>query len=440
VTRLAAPLAGPPLVSGRRPVVGHALELMRDPLGLMLRGQREHGDVFALALPGRRTVALLGPEHNRLVFAETDRRLSFSLAYPFLVRMLGPESAISSDEAYEEKRPLMMPFFRSGALGPSVTSMELETRRFVDRLGGSGEFEMTATFGELTLAVAARTLLGDETSVDIAVWSRRYHDLAAGFDPITPGWLPAPHLLRSRRAGKTLRAALRDLLAIRRASPGARPDFLQHLADSRDRDGRPLSDEAATALALGLLVAAQKTTAGHLSWALIDLIRHPEHIERIRAEVRTRGLAPPLTVGALHRLDHLLNCLRETERLHPIIALILRVATEPLEAGGYRIDPGTSVLLSPAASHRRPAQFPDPDAFHPDRFTGGDAAAQLIGFGGGAHRCLGMRFAQLEMCVVLSQLLAAYDFWLLDPDPRPNRNATTAKWPQATRVRYRRRG
>lgn len=430
----------PPLVSGGWPLVGHALELVRDPLGLMTRGEREHGRVFRVALPRRRAVALLGPEHNRFVFADTDHRLSFNLAYPALVRMLGPDSALASDASYEEKRGLMMPFFRGGALGPSVTAMELETRRFLDRLGPSGEFEMTATFREVTLAIAARTLLGEETSVDIATWSRWYRDLVGGFDPITPPWVPVPHLVRSRRAGRKLRAALRELLAVRRADPGARPDFLQYLADLRDDDGDPISDGTVVALTLGLLLAAEQGSAGHLSWALIDLIHHPEQLARVRAEALSTGLATPFTVGAVHRLTHLLNCLRETERLHPILATILRVATGPLEVGGFRIDPGTLVLVSPAATHRMPEQFPDPDTFDPDRYTDPGVAGGLIGFGGGVHRCLGMRFAHLEMAIILSQLLTAYDFALLDPDPQPNRSLTTGKWPQPTRVRYRRRG
>jgi sterol 14-demethylase len=38
----------PPTVSGGLPVLGHALETMRDREKLFTRGYREHGDVFAI--------------------------------------------------------------------------------------------------------------------------------------------------------------------------------------------------------------------------------------------------------------------------------------------------------------------------------------------------------------------------------------------------------
>ncbi len=64
---------------------------------------------------------------------------------------------------------------------------------------------------------------------------------------------------------------------------------------------------------------------------------------------------------------------------------------------------------------------------------------ELIGFGAGVHRCLGVHFAYLEMTVVLTQILRRYDLQLVDPDPQPVPGIKT-KWPQTPcRVRYRAR-
>ena len=63
----------------------------------------------------------------------------------------------------------------------------------------------------------------------------------------------------------------------------------------------------------------------------------------------------------------------------------------------------------------------------------------LVGFGGGVHRCLGVHFAYLEMTVVLARLLQWFDLELQDTDPRPVAGPKT-KWPASPcRVRYRRR-
>jgi|tagenome__1003787_1003787.scaffolds.fasta_scaffold19307516_2 hypothetical protein len=63
-----------PLVSGGAPVIGHTLEFLREPVALLQRGSREHGEVFGLRLGGQTAVVLLGADNHRFFFAETDGR------------------------------------------------------------------------------------------------------------------------------------------------------------------------------------------------------------------------------------------------------------------------------------------------------------------------------------------------------------------------------
>ena len=95
------------------------------------------------------------------------------------------------------------------------------------------------------------------------------------------------------------------------------------------------------------------------------------------------------------------------------------------------------ILISPAVAHRLPEQYPQPDEYRPDRFLSDPRGMrELIGFGGGTHRCLGVHFAYLEMKVILSMLLQRYHLELIDPDPQPVPGGHT-KWPQSPfRVRY----
>src|SRR5436190_6965899 len=77
----------PPVVSGALPVLGHVPAFLRDPVAVLERGHREHGLLYTLRLGNRPAVVMLGPEHNRFFFAETDQRLSIRAAYPFFMRM-----------------------------------------------------------------------------------------------------------------------------------------------------------------------------------------------------------------------------------------------------------------------------------------------------------------------------------------------------------------
>jgi len=131
------------------------------------------------------------------------------------------------------------------------------------------------------------------------------------------------------------------------------------------------------------------------------------------------------------------RALHETERLHPVAFVVARIAGRPFEVDGYRVRAGSMVMVSPALAHRLPGPYPNPGGYEPDRFLRDPRGMrELIGFGGGTHRCLGVHFAYLEMKVILTMLLQRYELELIDPDPQPVPGGHT-KWPQSPcRVRY----
>lgn len=77
-----------PMVSGSRFFVGHALELNADPKGLLERGRREHGAVFALGGLAGRQMVVVGSGKLKKQFFESPRTLSFMEAG---IQVLKPE-------------------------------------------------------------------------------------------------------------------------------------------------------------------------------------------------------------------------------------------------------------------------------------------------------------------------------------------------------------
>ncbi len=198
-----------------------------------------------------------------------------------------------------------------------------------------------------------------------------------------------------------------------------------------------MPDDILIHLIIMLVWAGHETTTGQISWGLIDLLRHPGELERAREELD--GLPETMNAKDVRRLAHLDRCLHESERLHPVAPMMVRSTVEPMEVEGREIPTGAMVMLSPAMTHRLEEEFPEPDAYRPDRYVEApEQLRKLIGFGGGLHRCLGMRFAYLEMTVVLARLLQRYEFTLRDEDPQPI-TGQGAKWPESTAVAYRRR-
>jgi sterol 14-demethylase len=436
----------PPIISGGSlPFIGQGLSFLREPLELLERGYREHGRVFGLKLGGKRMAVVLGPELNELFFRETDQRLSIRAGYPFFARMFSDRLYFLADkDEYQEQRQFVLPMFKGPQLHAYIPMMLEEIERLMTALGDEGELELVHTFGTLVMNIAIRCFLGrgfrerlGDRFFDI------FRDFSAGMDPVLPGWLPLPHLLRSARAKKRLHQTLQGVIDERRQMASPPDDFLQRLVDGSYTSGNKIPDKVIIDLILLMSWAGHETTAGHTSWAIIDILQHPEIAQRLRDEQNAAWAddSAPLEMAHLNELKVLERALKETERLHPVAFVLIRQAIEdiPLPTG-HVLPKGWMVAISPWISHRLPEVFEAPERFDPDRFLPerGEKLTNLVGFGGGVHRCAGVNFAYLEMKVIVTVLLRHYELELLDKDPQPIRGSHT-KWPESPcRVRYHR--
>ncbi|HEY5054024.1 MAG TPA: cytochrome P450, partial [Solirubrobacterales bacterium] len=194
-----------------------------------------------------------------------------------------------------------------------------------------------------------------------------------------------------------------------------RDDILSLMVAARHEDGSPMSEAEIRDELLTLLVAGHETTATALSWAMERLTRHPEKLERLRAETLADEEA------------YLTATIQETLRLRPVIVLVIRHLTEPVEIGGYELPAGVKVTPCIHLVHRDPEIYPDPHSFQPERFLDNPPGTYTwIPFGGGVRRCLGASFAQFEMSVVLRELVKRHQIRPASPESeRPFRRAIT---------------
>ncbi|MGH8975474.1 MAG: cytochrome P450, partial [Acidimicrobiia bacterium] len=276
----------PPAVSGRRPGVGHTVDFLRNPVGLLERGLAEHGRVFSLRLGNRDAVVLLGPEHHEFFFSATDKLLSIRTAYPFFVEMFGERFwYFAGPDEWRRQRALVVPRFQGRQLEAYVEAMAAETEALMAKLGPVGIFDLVPTLGPLVMRIAGRAFLGEEFSARLGEgFFTEFRRFSGGMEPVLPLWLPLPRLLRSKQARAGLHRTLGALIAERRRRPLDPPDFLQTLAGSRYADGAPVPDEVIVNLILLLTWAGHETTAGHISWAVADLLGHPDFLAGLQAQ------------------------------------------------------------------------------------------------------------------------------------------------------------
>jgi cytochrome P450 len=195
---------------------------------------------------------------------------------------------------------------------------------------------------------------------------------------------------RAVAASRELRGYFGDIIAERRRN--TRDDLVSQLIEA-EVDGHRLGDDEIYPFLLLLLPAGAETTYRSSSNLLFGLLSRPDQLDAVRAD---RGLVP--------------QAIEEALRWETPLLTVARTATQDVELGGVRIPADGFVAVSLGAANRDPGRYPDPDVFDVFRED-----KQHMSFGDGAHKCLGMHLARLEMRILLAAVLDRLPGLRLDP-------------------------
>jgi cytochrome P450 family 135 len=368
--------------------------------------QARFGDAFTIRIAYEDTwVMLSDPEAVKQVFTGDPEVLHAGEANRILGPVVGSNSLLLLDEAaHLEQRKLLLPPFhgkrmmRYGELMAEIAGAEIERWPLGD------PYRLRPRMQAITLEIILRAVFGVAEGERHDELKRELRNLLdMGTDPRRVIFLLALGPERIRRVGSFRRDIERvdrliyeEIRDRRRASDlDEREDILSLMLQATHEDGSPMTDLELRDQLVTLLVAGHETTATALSWAIERLTRHPEKLERLTDEVRAGE-------------DRYLKAVViETLRLRPVLVLVARRLTEPMEVGGWSLPAGITVAPCIYLVHRRPDVYPEPDRFLPERFIEKPPGTYTwIPFGGGVRRCLGGPFAQYEMEVVLRELIS----------------------------------
>lgn len=284
---------------------------------------------------------------------------------------------VTDDELHGRLRKQVQPAFTKGALDSWRATVDGLAAELVDDLiANPGEDAVRQLTVPLPLRVIAAIIGVPCRDIgDFRRWSDESTRLI-NFTPTVPGLIDT---------AKSLRAAI----ALRRY-------FLRHLAAgelkgsdtvlgrllAHSTDGA-LSDEALFQIAILLLIAGNETTTNLLGGMLHTYANHPDQYDMIREH-------PELIPQAIE----------EHVRYTSPIQNLYRYTRAPYRVGEVTIPSGARILLSFGAANRDPLAFDDPNSFRADRNP-----RTHVGFGFGAHLCLGAPLARMEAHAVLRELV-----------------------------------
>ena len=205
--------------------------------------------------------------------------------------------------------------------------------------------------------------------------------LGIGLDP-APMRTPAT-VTAANDATDELIEYLDELIAKRRVDPA--DDMLSALI-AAEESGQTLSHDELIATFLLLLIAGHETTANLIGNGVLALLRNPEQLARLRN-----------SNGGESELER--SAVEELMRYDGPIQMVERITLEPVDVGGHDIPAGRIVILLTAAANRDPAVFAEPN-----RLDLGRSPNAHVGFGGGAHFCLGAALARMEGRIAIAAL------------------------------------
>ncbi|KAL8709813.1 MAG: hypothetical protein Q9225_007394, partial [Loekoesia sp. 1 TL-2023] len=406
----------------------------------------QYGDNFTFILLGRRVTVYLGTKGNQFILNGKLKDLNAEEIYSVLTTpVFGKDVVYDVPNAkFMEQKKFIKYGFSTEALRSYVPLMQDEIQDFLQRTpafqGQSGTLNLPPIMAQITLFTAARSLQGQEVREKLdTTFAKLYHDLDDGFQPINfmLPWMPLPKNRRRDKAQQKMTQIYTDIINTRRASKKGKDseDMIWSLMDSVYKDGTPLPDHEIAHMMIALLLGGQHNTSVTSSWIMLRLASKPHILEELYQEqVDVLGdLSKPLTFEDLDKLRLMTYTIRETLRLHTPIHSIMRKVKNPMPIEGTNmvVPPNHILLATPSAMGRTEKYFPNPMTWNPHRWetianpedqekekfdygyglvsTGVDST--YLPFGAGRHRCIGEKYAYLQLTIIIAIMVRRFRFW-----------------------------
>ncbi|PYH98808.1 Cyp51A [Aspergillus ellipticus CBS 707.79] len=432
----------PPVVFHWIPFLGSTISYGIDPYAFFASCREKYGDIFTFVLLGQKTTVYLGIQGNDFILNGKLKDVNAEEVYgPLTTPVFGSDVVYDCPNSKLMEQKKFVKFgLTQAALESHVQLIEKETLDYLETSprfnGASGVLDVPAAMAEITIYTAGRALQGEEVRKKLtAEFAELYHDLDKGFSPINfmLPWAPLPHNRKRDAAHAQMRKIYMDIIEERRKSPDEeKSDMIWNLMHCSYKNGQPVPDKEIAHMMITLLMAGQHSSSSISSWIMLRLASEPQVLEELYQEQlanlsNQKGVFQPLDYHDLDKLPFQQSVIKETLRLHSSIHSIMRKVKNPLPVPGtsYTVPVSHVLLASPGVTALSDEYFPNASRWDPHRWenqpdkeedegemidygygsVSKGTASPYLPFGAGRHRCIGEKFAYVNLGVIVATMV-----------------------------------
>ncbi|MBD2857793.1 cytochrome P450 [Spongiibacter sp. KMU-158] len=400
------------------PIIGHTFPLVRDLYGTIEKQYRTFGPVSRFGLAGFKGVLLIGPDLFQQVYLDKDKNFSAEMGYRgSLGRYYRGALLLRDHEEHKFQRRMMQSAFKNDAMKGYIDTMGPMIGEAVESWGDTPNMKFFPAIKQNLLDVAGKIFVGlDPDNAEADKMNQAFTDVANGMMGIITAEIPGTKHYKAKKQERYLKGFYRSLIEERRKGDGK--DTFTYFVKEKTEDGEYFSDEDIESAMSFLLFAAHDTTTSALSHLMYYLGQDLETQQRLRDEVMAID-KEFLEYEDLDKMPLAEIAVKEALRLHPSVMMMQRRTINECELGGYRIPADTILFMTPMHTQRMAEYWDNPEKFDIDRWLEPRMehkrhSFSFVGFGGGAHKCIGMHFALMQVKNFLHQFLRRYEVKLAD--------------------------
>ncbi len=423
------------------PVLGNTLPLLRDPLNFAKNMVAKYGRVYRNNAFGGDQITMVGAEANELMLFDRDKVFSNEQGWGPMINYLFPRGLMLMDfDHHRMDRRTLSVAFKPEPMRNYADALNAGIKTRVQQWSGT-QFKFYPAIKQLTLDLAATSFLGIPWGPEADKINQSFVDSVRASVAVVRHPIPGTAMARGVAGRKYVVDYFTKLVPERRNHDGT--DIFTQICQARDENGVLMPADAIADHMNFLMMAAHDTITSSITSMVWLLGKNPQWQEKLRAEMlRVAPAGAGVGHNALGELELTEMAFKESLRMIPPVPAFPRRAIKDFTHLGHHIPAGTMVGVNPAVTHQMEEYWPEPEIFDPMRFTAENIRERhkyaWVPFGGGAHMCLGLHFAYMQVKIFMHHVLTTHRIeiaqgydpdWYLWPIPYPKDGLTVRMVP-----------